>query len=204
MLGLVGNEANESAIGVTNLGRSIFRTFCGREKFRGVFQDSRGRLREANGQYAKTNEVIEQLGRTFQRTGRRANDLDRGFTKASSGAGILTRSVSGLGGTLGALSIAAVTHEIGRFGITSVQTAGRLDQLQRALTNIEDSSESAQVRFQQLRARFTHPSGVFSRVGVEVLSGDLAGAGQTAFWQLPLLREMQRFGGGAAKAIQGE
>lgn len=37
-----------------------------------------------------------------------------------------------------------------------IQTAGRLDQLQRALTNIEGSSESAQVRFQQLRARFAH------------------------------------------------
>ena len=70
--------------------------------------------------------------------------------KASSGAGILTRSVSGLGGVLGALGIAAVTHEAARFGITSVQTAGRLDQLQRALTNIEGSSQSAQVRFEAL------------------------------------------------------
>ena len=76
--------------------------------------------------------------------------LDRGFTKASGGANILTRSVSSLGGVLGALGIAAVTHEIGRAGITSIQTAGRLDQLQRALTNIEGSSQSAQVRFEAL------------------------------------------------------
>ena len=93
-----------------------FRTSAEAKKFGGVFQDSRGRLREANGQYAKTNEVVEQLGRTFQRTGGRATDLDRGFMKASSGAGILTRSVSSLGGVLGALSIAAVTHEVGRAG----------------------------------------------------------------------------------------
>ena len=32
-LGLVGNEANESAIGVTNLGRSIFRTSAEAKKF---------------------------------------------------------------------------------------------------------------------------------------------------------------------------
>ena len=104
---------------------------------------------EANGQYAKTNEVVEQLGRTFQRTGRRANDLDRGFMKASSGAGILTRSVGSLGGVLGALGIAAVTHEVERFGITSVQTAGRLDQLQRA-HKYRGSSGAAQVRFESL------------------------------------------------------
>lgn len=47
-------------------------------------------------------------------------------------------------------------------------------------------------------------AGVFSRVGAEILSGDVAGAGQTAFWQLPFVREAKRFGGGAAKAIQGE
>ena len=149
-LGLVGNEANESAIGVTNLGRSIFRTSAEAKQFGGVFQDSRGRLREANGTYAKTNETVEKLGRTFQRTGGRAGDLDKGMQRASGGANLLTRSVGSLSGVLGALGIAAVTHEIGRFGITSIQTAGRLDQLQRALVNIEGSSEAAQVRFESL------------------------------------------------------
>ena len=149
-MGLVGNESQESAVGVTNLGRSIFRTSAEAKKFGGVFQDQRGRLREANGEYAKTNERVEQLGRTFRRTGGRANDLDQGMRRASGGANILTRSVGSLGGVLGALGIAAVTHEIGRFGISSVQTAGRLDQLQRALVNIEGSSEKARVRFDQL------------------------------------------------------
>ena len=64
--------------------------------------------------------------------GEQADDLERGFTRASGGANILTRSVGSLSGVLDALGIAAVTHEIGRFGITSLQTAGQLDQLQRA------------------------------------------------------------------------
>ena len=149
-LGLLDDEAKQAAVGVTNLGRAIFRSSAEAKQFGGVFQDQNGRLREANGTYAKTNEVVGKLGRTFQRTGKSAGVLDRGFTQASGGANILTRSVGSLGGVLGALSIAAVTHEIGRFGITSVQTAGRLEQLQRALVNIEGSSEAAETRFQQL------------------------------------------------------
>ena len=98
--GSCGERSHESAIGVTNLGRSIFRTSAEAKQFGGVFQDQRGRLREANGTYAKTNETVEQLGRTFRRTGGRAGDLERGFTKASGGANILTRSVGSLGGVL--------------------------------------------------------------------------------------------------------
>ena len=115
-LGLLDHEAKQAAVGVTNLGRAIFRSSTEAKQFGGVFQDQNGRLREANGTYAKTNETVEQLGRTFQRTGRRATELERGFTRASGGANILTRSVGSLGGVLGALSIAAVTREIGRFG----------------------------------------------------------------------------------------
>ena len=108
-MGLLGNEAQESAVGVTNLGRSIFRTSAEAKKFGGVFQDQNGRLREANGRYTKTNEVVTQLGNTFRRTGRSAGDLDKGMQRASGGANILTRSVSSLGGALGAIGFAAVT-----------------------------------------------------------------------------------------------
>ena len=72
--------------------------------------------------YTKTNEVVTQLGNTFRRTGRSAGELDKGMQRASGGANILTRSVSSLGNVLGALGIAAVTHEIGRFGIASILT----------------------------------------------------------------------------------
>ncbi len=148
-----GIPSSESAIGITNLGLSIFRTSVEAKQFGGVFQDSRGRLREANGQYTKTNEVVNQFGNTFRRAGRSAGDLDKGMQRASGGANILTRSVGKLSTVFGALTITAVTHEIGRFGITSIQTAGQLDQLQRTLVNIEGSSEVAQVRFNQLGCR---------------------------------------------------
>ena len=149
-LGLFDDEAKKAAIGVTSLGRSVFNTSNEARKFGGVFRGVDGRLRETNGRFVKGREAVDQLGRSFQRTGRNAGLLGRGLTRASGGANILTRSVGSLGGVLGALGIAAVTHEIGRFGITSVQTAGRLEQLQRALVNIEGSSEAAETRFQQL------------------------------------------------------
>ena len=41
---------------------------------------------------------VTALSSSFQRTGRRATELDRGFTRASDGANILTRSVGSLGG----------------------------------------------------------------------------------------------------------
>ena len=124
-MGLLDDEAKQAAVGVTNLGRSIFRTSAEAKKFWGVFSDQNGRLREANGTYAKTDETVEKLGRTFQRKGRRAGGFDQGMRRASGGANILTRSVGSLGGVLGALGIAAVTHQIGRFGVGGVQAAGQ-------------------------------------------------------------------------------
>ena len=127
-LGLFDDEAKKAAIGVTSLGRYVFNTSDEARKFGGVFRGVDGRLRESNGRFVKGREVVDQLGRSFQRTGKNAGLLGRGLTRASGGANILTRSVGSLGGVLGALGIAAVTHEIGRFGITSVQTAGQLEQ----------------------------------------------------------------------------
>ena len=215
-LGLFDDEAKQAAIGVTSLGRSIFRTSAEAKKFGGVFQDQNGRLREANGTYAKTDETVEKLGRTFQRTGKRATELERGFTRASGGANILTRSVGSLGGVLGALSIAAVTREIGRFGITSVQTAGRIDQIRRAMTNIEGSAEAAQVRFESLIQVANRPglqlealtrfSNRLSAMGVagEDVDKILLGTGQTivalggtaASAELAMEQLVQAFGSG--------
>ena len=149
-MGLLGNEAQESAIGVTNLGRSIFRTSAEAKKFGGVFQDQSGRLREANGRYTKTNETVDQLGRTFQRTGRRATELERGFTRAGSGANILTRSIGSLGGVLGALGFAAVTHQLGRLSVESVRAAGSMEQLRHATTQVLGSAELAEQRLEEL------------------------------------------------------
>ena len=114
-LGLFDDEAKQAAIGVTSLGRSVFNTSNEARKFGGVYRSIDGRLRESNGRFVKGREAVDQLGRSFQRTGKNAGLLGRGLTRASGGANILTRSVGSLGGVLGALSIAAVTHEIGRF-----------------------------------------------------------------------------------------
>ena len=190
-MGLFGNEAQESAVGVTNLGRSIFRTSAEAKKFGGVFQDQNGRLREANGRYTKTNETVEQLGRTFQRTGKRATELERGFTRAGGGANILTRSVSSLGGVISGLGIAIVTREIGRFGIASVQAAGQMEQLRRATEQIQGSAAAAETRISQLISVANLPglnfeplvrySNQFATLGLSAEDTDkiLLGVGQT-------------------------
>ena len=149
-LGLFDDEAKQAAIGVTNLGRQVFKTSAEAKRFGGVFQDQRGRLREANGVYAKTNEAVKQLGNTFRRTGRSAGDLDQGMKRASGGANILTRSVGSLGSVLGALSIATVVHEVGRLGVSSVQAAGQMEQLRRATEQIQGSASAAEIRISEL------------------------------------------------------
>ena len=86
---------------------------------------------------------VTNLGRTFRRTGKSAGDLDQGMRRASGGANILTRSVGSLGGVLGALGIAAVTHQLGRLSIGSIQAAGSMDQLQHATTQVLGSAAEA-------------------------------------------------------------
>ena len=117
---------------------------------RSEFKQIEQSLRSLESEVRDVQKSSRHMLQTFERTQRSTQGLTRSFSSASRGAGILTTSVGGLGSVLGALGIAAVTHEIGRFGITSIQTAGRLDQLQRALVNIEGSSEKARVRFDQL------------------------------------------------------
>ena len=124
--GLSGNAAQEASTVFTSLGRQIFQTQEEAKRFRGVFRSLDGRLCEANGRFVKGREAVE--------------DWSRSVNKASSGTGILTRSVWGLGGTLGALSIAAVTHQVGRLGVESVQAAGQMEQLRRATEQIQGAA----------------------------------------------------------------
>ena len=77
-------------------------------------------------------------------------NLGRGFTRASGGANILTRSVGSLGSVLGALSIATVAHEVGRLGVSSVQAAGQMEQLRRATEQIQGSASAAEIRISEL------------------------------------------------------
>ena len=58
----LAEEAKEAAIGVTSLGRNIFKTSAEAKRFGGVFQSTEGRLREANGEFTQTREAIDRLG----------------------------------------------------------------------------------------------------------------------------------------------
>ena len=75
--------------------------------------------------------------------GEQADDLGRGFTRASGGANILTRSVGSLGGALGALSIGAVVHQLGRLGVETIRAAGGMQQLEHATTQVLGSAAEA-------------------------------------------------------------
>ena len=48
-------------------------------KFNGVFVDSAGKIREANGRYARTGETVDRLGDSFKRTTREGEGLTRSF-----------------------------------------------------------------------------------------------------------------------------
>ena len=83
----LGDEARESAVGVTELGRSIFRTSAEAKRMGGVFQGVDGRLREANGRFVKGREALQGFGRAAG--------------GATSSTQTFTRSLGGLGNILG-------------------------------------------------------------------------------------------------------
>ena len=145
----LGDEAKQASIGVTSLGRAIFKTSAEAKQFGGVFQDSRGRIREATGEYAKASETVDKLGDSFKGTARDGEGLGRSFGGASGGSQILTRSISTLSGVLGALGIAAVTAQLTDFTRASARAAIQIDANTRALTALEGSAFVAR---QELRA----------------------------------------------------
>lgn len=98
----------------------------------------------------ETAQEVLLLGNRFRQTGRGATEFSGVTGIATRGTRLFTGSVHGLGTVLGALGIAAVTQEIGRFGVESVQAAGRMEQYIRATTQIEGSSEAAQQRIEAL------------------------------------------------------
>ena len=168
----LAEEAKESAIGVTSLGRNIFKTSADARKFGGVFTDVTGRLHEANGQYAQTRERIDRLGdearesanevqklgNALENTGRGVSGFSRGVGGAGREAGVAGKAIGLLGNvaretltTFGAYAAVDISHAIGRVGIESVQAAGQLEQLTRATTQIEGSAEAAAQRMVDLR-----------------------------------------------------
>ena len=130
----LGDEARESAVGVTELGRSIFRTSAEAKRMGGVFQGVDGRLREANGRFVKGREALQGFGRAAG--------------GATSSTQTFTRSLGGLGNILGGLGIAVVGAQIVRFGTSAIAAAGQLEGFERGLRLIEGSG--AAERLEQL------------------------------------------------------
>ena len=174
----LGDEAREAAIGVTSLGRNIFKTSAEAKKFGGVFADVTGRLHEANGQYAQTREQIDKLGdearetagqinklgdearETVGQVGRLGESLGKSgggvtsFTRSTEGASrgtkLFTRALGGVGKILGEFGVLSATHLLVEFTKGTVKAAARLELLTTGLENVEGSSEAAQRRLAEL------------------------------------------------------
>ena len=120
----------------TSLGRQIFQTQEEAKRFGGVFRSLDGRLREANGRFVKGREAVQ--------------DWTQAVGRANRGTGILTTSVGSLGNVLSGLAIAAVTHQLGRLSIESIQAAGSMEQLRHATTQVLGSASEAERRLEEL------------------------------------------------------
>ena len=167
----LGDEAKAAAIGVTSLGRNIFKTSAEAKRFGGVFADVTGRLHEANGQYAQTRERIDQLGDEARETaagvdklggeleqaGRGASGFGRGVGGAGREAGVARKAIGLLGRvardtltTFGSFLALDVSYAIGRVGVESVRAAGAMDQYLRATEQITGSVAAAEARIEDL------------------------------------------------------
>ena len=160
----VGDEAQAAAIGVTSLGRNIFKTSAEAKRFNGVFLDTHGIIREANGEFAKTKETIDRLGDEARETTREVKGLGTaldtsgrgvtGFAGATQGASrgtqIFTRALGSAAGILAELGIHSAVRAIADFATGSVRAAGELEQYLRATEQITGSTFAAEERIESL------------------------------------------------------
>lgn len=167
----LGDEAKAAAIGVTSLGRNIFKTSAEAKRFGGVFADVTGRLHEANGQYTQTRERIDKLGdearetaadvdklgNELEKVGRSTSGFSRGVGGAGHEAGIARKAIGLLGSvardtltTFGAFAAVDISYAIGRAGVESVRAAGQMEQYLRATKQITGSSAAAEARIEDL------------------------------------------------------
>ena len=147
----LGDEAREAAVGVTSLGRSIFRTSAEAQRFGGVFRDSGGRLREANGQYARTGESIASLGQSFRRGGVDMDRFTQGAGGASRGAGLLRGAFAALGPAIGAVGIETAARAVIRLGTVSVQAATKMEGYTNAFAALGLGAAGARRRIRELQ-----------------------------------------------------
>ena len=167
----LGDEAKAAAIGVTTLGRNIFKTSAEAKKFGGVFTDTQGRVRESNGAFAKTRETLDRLGDEARQTaadvdklgdeleqaGRGTSGFSRGVGGAGREAGGARKAIGLLGNvvrdtltTFGAFAALDISYAIGRSGVESVRAAGAMEQYLRATEQITGSAAAAEARIEDL------------------------------------------------------
>ena len=167
----LGDEAKEAAIGVTSLGRNIFKTSAEAKRFGGVFLDTHGIIRESNGNFAKTRETIDRLGDEaresaadvdklgdeLEQAGRGASGFGRGVGGAGREAGIARKAIGLLGNVardalsaFGAFAAVDVTYALGRTAVESVRAAGAMEQYLRATEQITGSAAAAEARIEDL------------------------------------------------------
>ena len=167
----LGDEAKEAAIGVTSLGRNIFKTSAEAKRFGGVFQSAEGRLREANGEFTQTRESIDRLGTEARQTaadvdklgdeleqaGRGTSGFSRGVGGAGREAGVARKAIGLLGSVardalsaFGAFVAVDVTYALGRTAVESVRAAGAMEQYLRATEQITGSAAAAEARIEDL------------------------------------------------------
>ena len=167
----LGDEAKEAAIGVTSLGRNIFKTSAEAKRFGGVFLDTHGIIRESNGNFAKTRETIDRLGDEaresaadvnklgdeLEQAGRGTSGFSRGVGGAGREAGVARRAIGLLGNvvrdtltTFGAFAALDISYAIGRSGVESVRAAGAMEQYLRATQQITGSAAAAEARIEDL------------------------------------------------------
>ena len=144
-----GDEAAEASIGVTNLGRQVFKTSEEARKFGGVFQDSAGKIRDANGQFAKTKETVVGLG--------------NGFGGASKNSDILFGSLGKIKGALGVIGFVTATQQLVDFAKGSADAAIQVDAHTKALTVLTGSASLARQELEAIRDLSDEPGLTFNQ-----------------------------------------
>lgn len=144
-----GDEAAQAVTGVTNLGRQVFKTSEEARRFGGVFQDSAGKIREANEQFAETGETV--VG------------INKGFTGARKNADVLVGSLGTLKGALGVIGFVTATQQLVDFARGSADAAIQVDAHTRALTVLTGSARLAKRELQEIQDLADEPGVTFEQ-----------------------------------------
>ena len=169
-----------------------------------VFVDAQGRIREANGNYAKTREAIDRLGDEFRQSTEEADRFNRSVGGGSRSATIFTRLISRLGTVLGGLGIAAAGYEVIEFGRDAARASIQIDSATRALEVLTGSAAEAERAIQVVQDLADEP-GLRFRQAVEGTVA-LRAIGEETKTTTRILRELANaaaFSGGQGEFERG-